>query len=91
MNCAPRILYHFTCRAWWHFAKSEGLNQGRVPLSPTEALLCPNLTSNPEPSAQLWACPEDGGSNKTAVRIAVEIPPGDGKLIRGRVRRPIRR
>jgi hypothetical protein len=75
----PGILYHFTCRPWWHFIKTEGITRGEVPLSFRDVLQHPNLTSNPDPSAQRWGC--NSGLNKTAVRITVEIPTGDINLI----------
>jgi hypothetical protein len=81
MSRAPKTLYHLTCRACWHFIKDEGITMGEVPLSPTEILQHPNLTSNPEPAAQKWARVGETATKKTAVRIAVEIPPGDGNLI----------
>ena len=70
----PATLYHFTCRAWWRLIKSEGINQGEIPLAPDLSLNAPNLTTDPDPAHQLWAI----GSilDKRAVRIAVAIPPG---------------
>jgi hypothetical protein len=81
MSQAPKILYHFTDRAAWHFIKSEGITRGEVPLSATDVLQHPNLTSNPVPMSQRWACVGQTATNKTAVRIAVEIPPGDDRVM----------
>jgi hypothetical protein len=79
MTQTPLVLYHFTCRLCWHFIKQDGISKGEVPISRTKRLQHPNLTSNPEPLAQKW---ENGpGANNVAVRISVEIPPGDQKLI----------
>jgi hypothetical protein len=75
----PSVLYHFTCRLWWHFIEREGISRGEVPLSPTHVLSHPNLTSNPEPTDQRWS--RLSSTNKTAVRIAIEVPSGDDLLI----------
>jgi hypothetical protein len=77
----PELLYHFTCRPWWHFIRQDGINRGDTPTSMTEGKNLPNLTSNPDPLAQAWSGPGEGFLNKTAVRIAVRVPLGDDLLI----------
>jgi hypothetical protein len=82
MGSPPRLLYHFTSRIWLPFIKKEGITRGEAPISPTERLQHPNLTSNPDPDAQKWSGAEGHSAlHKTAVRITVEIPEGDQKLI----------
>jgi hypothetical protein len=71
----PELLYHFTCRTWWYFIKQDGIDRGEAPTSPLGRENWPNLTSNPDPQAQGWAMPRVLLFKKTAVRIAVRIPP----------------
>src|SRR4051794_18764913 len=77
-------LYHFTCRLWWHFIRDTGIDRGEAPVSSGEMLNYPNLTSNPDPGPQQWA--KAGRTarmllDKTAVRITVDIPDGDRRLV----------
>lgn len=78
----PRVLYHFTCRTWWHFIRSEGITRGECPISLKRTLQYPNLTTNADPAAQGWADARTDGSDKLAVRIAVRMPLSDTALIR---------
>lgn len=71
-------LYHFTSHVWWHYIRAEGLARGEVPVNETTVLDHPNLTADPLPGAQTWA---GGAMNKTAVRITVQVPEGDGRLV----------
>jgi hypothetical protein len=83
VNGPPGILYHFTCRAWWHFIERDGITRGEVPISRTNVAQHPNLTANPQPNAQKWAGIDVGESvsNKIAVRISVKIPDDDDRII----------
>jgi hypothetical protein len=77
----PELLYHFTCRTWWHFIKQVGIDRGEAPTSRLGRENWPNLTSNLDPQPQGWAVPGKLLFNKTAVRIAVRIPPDDDRLV----------
>jgi hypothetical protein len=89
----PETLYHFTCRLWWRFIEKEGIRHGEVPIGRGRLLDHPNLTTDPDPANQGWACSageslSGGGQqivwvvSKLAVRIGVELPSRDPKLIR---------
>ena len=73
------ILYHFTCRAWWHFIQTEGITKGEAPITWTKTENHPNLTSNPDPFSQLWQ--GQFGIRKNTVRISVNISENDPNLI----------
>lgn len=75
----PTRLYHFTCRAWWHYIEQDGITRGEVPLNARRIDQYPNLTTDPEPAHQAWW----HGSlfNKAAVRITIEVSPYDEKLV----------
>jgi hypothetical protein len=79
----PTILYHFTCRLWWRFIETEGINRGDTLITKTKSAQWPNLTTDPLPASQAWAGSENQGAatNKRAVRITVNIPPNDRRLI----------
>jgi hypothetical protein len=83
LDRAPRVLYHFTSRPYWHFIKTEGITRGEVPITPEKILNWPNLTSNPDPFVQAWAGSKAAGCamNKRAVRITVELPAQDENLM----------
>ena len=74
------ILYHFTCRAWFHFIETQGITKGEAPISLTEVEQHPNLTSNPDPFSQPWQS-ANKENRKNAVRITVEIDDNDPLLI----------
>jgi hypothetical protein len=73
-------LYHFTCHLWWRYIQAEGISRGEAPINEHSAYCYPNLTDNPDPIGQAWM--GDGReSNKRAIRISLDIPEGDEKLI----------
>ena len=87
------LFYHFTCRLWWRFVEKEDIRHGEVPIGGRRFLDHPNLTVDPEPANQGWACTagqcQPGGSerivwvvSKLAVRIGVELESRDPMLIR---------
>jgi hypothetical protein len=78
----PR-LWHFTSRVHYHYIRSEGLTRGECPVSRDVRLDFPNLTDDPLPQAQGWAVPDPSfmAVNKQAVRIAVDVPGGDDRLV----------
>jgi hypothetical protein len=75
----PKIVYHFTNRAWWHFIEKEGITRGECPVNRRLVLNWPNFTTDPEPANQGWS----GGrlTGKTAVRIGVRVRPKDSNWI----------
>jgi hypothetical protein len=48
-----RLLYYFTSRNWLPSIKKEGITRGEAPISLTESLQYPDLTSNPDLTVQL--------------------------------------
>lgn len=78
----PRILYHFTAQLWLPFIKQEGITTGECPVSLYRVFNHPNLTTDPDPSAQAaWSYPTRVPLNKQAVRITVQIPVKDPALV----------
>jgi hypothetical protein len=75
----PKVLYHFTDRAWWHFIQAEGITRGECPVNARLLLNWPNFTADPEPGHQDWVgrSPRD----KRAVRIAVPVRVKDSRWI----------
>lgn len=70
-------LYHFTGLFFLPEIAREGINRGEVPLGPHDVKQAPNLTSNPNALAHVWAT---SCRNKLRVRLLVNIPDGDRRL-----------
>ncbi len=71
-------LYHFTALTHLPAIVREGLRIGLVPIDPTVSITelnAPNLTKNPNPTAQAIWC--RGIVNKTKIRMTVEVPDTD--------------
>ena len=68
----PEIFYHYTCRLYWPFIETAGIDRGEAPISATKQEQWPNLTVNPDAALQGWT--RGGALDKTAVRITVRIP-----------------
>jgi hypothetical protein len=90
----PTTLYHFTSRLHWRFIEAEGINRGEIPLNRFTLGNAPNLTTDPRPDVQRWCgdvgevlghspggLPIINGVDKRAVRITVQVPPEDDRLI----------
>jgi hypothetical protein len=73
-----QLLYHYPSLFHLPYILREVVTKGDVPASPGETRQAPNLTSNPNPLAQLWP---GGFTDKTKVRLSVRIPEGDGRLV----------
>ena len=68
-------LYHFTNLMNLPAILREGILRGEVPVTPDTSIAqlnAPNLTANPNPADQRCWC--RGATNKTKIRLTVEIP-----------------
>jgi hypothetical protein len=68
-------LYHFTNLMNLPAILREGILRGEVPVTPYTSIAqlnAPNLTANPNPADQRCWC--RGATNKTKIRLTVEIP-----------------
>ena len=84
MSRRTKPFYHFTSRLWWRFIEKEGIRHGEVPIGGGLTLDHPNLTTDPDPANQGWACSSGEVTwingrkivwvgNKRAVRIRVQL------------------
>ena len=70
-------LYHFTDPNRLPFIKEMGITRGDVPITMTGGYNAPWFTTDPNPGNQAW-----GMGGKNGLRITVEIPQGDAKLLK---------
>ena len=77
--CRKLTMYHFTNHFHMPSIENSGLNRGDVATSPFGGYNAVWLTTDPNPEAQGWS---NGGINKTAIRITVDIPDTDAHLIK---------
>ena len=74
-----RILFHFTNQQRLERIYSRGINMGRVPISTFDEFNAPWFTSDADLKRQFWA--EEPAVKKTEVRLSVQFPYTDAKLI----------